>query len=212
LLAAIAVFYIPIDVRGQENEPNAYPKYGAKISIYYTRQFSNNDFTIGTISPSFSVRTKRNNFHEFELNQLSFTKTEGGITTSYQQNFGIQYQFIYLLIRDGYHRINPFMASSVGFDFFRSRIEPKTSATFAASNTNYVIIVDIILGASFRIVRSFYVELSLPTDFFFHGGQFQNYQNPTLSPHQQKTGGYDNEIFPLNVFQVKFSGGFFFGN
>lgn len=184
-----------------------------KININYTKVIGRNNAHIGNLAPVYMKVSRRNNFHEFELNTLAFDKSEVNSYTSsgYQVqrvvhtfDIGLRYQFTWSILKEGrwlpqvgmsmlgmYESIfNHPVLSGIYYDRTWRRI----GGTFS-----------LIPQLRFNISDKFFIDLGLPINIFDVGFVYQRIHDPSLKKMQQRNTSIETS-FPLkapDVFQLR---------
>src|SRR5688500_6598834 len=108
-----------------------------KINLNYRTTFGNG-FTFGNPAPSFMRSTKRNHFHEIEMNSFDMDKTIAPIHDGFGQrigevvtrrlDIGLRYQFTFNFLKNA--RLNPQAGISFLSRYQRNYNEPSVPSSY----------------------------------------------------------------------------------
>jgi len=182
-------------------------------SSIYVNSYDIIDKTLQIFHPTvaFQWKTKKNNFHEIELTNISLDNTEarkdvetdtlgiyetiigGEIFTTY---VSLRYEFIWNLNISGENKFVPSLGFGINPYYRQSIYKPMVTDEYRTSEILAGARVFVIPRLTYNISAKFFIDINIPICFFDIHFQSDKDQDPRLTIEEQTTNTANLHAFP----------------
>lgn len=153
------------------------------------------------ISPAFTFVRQNGNFHEIELSEFSFNKTnnkssltnnsgtlysvDGERVTNY--SISLRYEYGFMFLKKANSKIHPYLGVSIHPYYSYTNSNPLLSTFYRTSETSIGVNVSIVPRIQWNISERFLLDLNVPFSIASTELNLIRNENPTYTTEQQST-------------------------
>jgi hypothetical protein len=181
----------------QSSQGNTFPR-AVKVSVNYVKTFGNG-YRLGDVAPALMKKTKKNNFHELELNTFDFENYKTPLYNSLgqpighvrynRQDIGFRYQYTFSFMKKA--KLNPQLGLSLLNRYQGTESEPSVTNSYPRRTRQWNGIVAVSPQVRYNISPRLFADLAFPVELADFGFTFQEINNPGIPIRQQRNGGFE---------------------
>lgn len=210
IIIILILFFAVNSVFAQSDSNNSVLfNYAIKNNFQYFYQNKLNSAEFQLIAPSFFLRTRSGNAHEFELSQLVFwksdTRDKGFYNASLHKNFfiAIRYQYNYYFIKRPV-KFSPYLGATVLSNFEVFNTKPEKAGQFESKFTGFGTTVALAPGINYNISKRVFLDFNIPLEFYSFNYNQNKIENPTLTNNEKKHSETKNDMPLEDILKFRF--------
>lgn len=208
--------YLPASA--QSSKGNTFSR-AVKVSVNYVKTFGDG-YSLGNVAPAFMKKTKRDNFHELELNTFAFENYKTPLYNSLgqpighisynSQDIGLRYQYTLNFMKKA--KLNPQLGMSLLNRYQGTESEPSVTNSYPRRTRQWNGIVTLSPQVRYNISPRLFADLAFPVEMAGYAYTFQEINNPAIPIRQQRNSAFEYEQFQNwdDRLHIRFGAGLMF--
>ena len=201
ILVLVLLFTVSC-VFGQKNEEKSKRVFSLNMyqSIVYAggATSATNTFGLGSFTPAVRWGIEKEDFHEIEIPSLYLTTKN----SSFYTGIGVKYSYNWKVLDSKISKTEFYFGTGIEPLTNFSRNYSSSTTAFSIFNSNVDVNLSIAARMKWNVSDKFFVNLSVPYNYYTFSYFYENNENPILPRQQGQYSSTSSKVFP-NDFTVK---------